>query len=202
MTAPAPSLRDRQAEQVRTAVLDAAVAALETKAVDDIAMAEVAAAAGISLRTLYRYFPDRASLLHAAGDRVYASLGVPQDIASADDIAPSFLDAARRLSARPELTRALVQTTAGREARSAARVQRVGSIRNALAPLTADLDPDLARRATAIVTHLCSAASWLSVADESGLAPLDAQQAVAWAIDTLVHSLTDQQATASRAPKA
>jgi AcrR family transcriptional regulator len=184
-----PTLRERQAEQVRRAVLDAVVAQLEDKAVDDISMGDVAAAAGVSLRTLYRYFPDRASLLNAAGERLYGSLGVPYDIAGPDDVSASFLEAARRLSTRPALTRALVQTTAGRAARSGLRRQRVAAIRTALKPLTDGLDPDTGRRATAVIAHLCSAASWVAISDDSGLDDADAQQAAAWAIDTLIAAL-------------
>src|SRR5690349_9058407 len=98
------SLRERQAQQVRQAVLDAVIGELASKAADDVAMADVAESAGISLRTLYRYFPDRASLLRDAGEHLYGSLGVPVDIAGPDDIAASFRQAAQRLSARPELT--------------------------------------------------------------------------------------------------
>ena len=140
MAATTSSLRERQAEQVRTAALDAVIAVLETKAVDDVSMADVAAAAGISLRTLYRYFPDRVSLLRAAGEHLYGSLGVPVEIAGPDAISASFLDAARRLSARPALTRALVQTTAGRTARLATRPERVEAVRGALKPLTDGLE--------------------------------------------------------------
>lgn len=190
-----PTLRERQAEQVRVAVLDAVVAQLEERSVDDIAMADVAAEAGISLRTLYRYFPDRAALLHAAGEHLYRALGIGHEIAGPDDVSASFRDAATKLSARPELSRALVQTTAGRAARSGARAQRIDAIRNALAPLTKDLDADTARRATAVIAHLCSAASWVAVSDDSGLDDDDAQQAVVWAIDTLIDALRSQQPT-------
>lgn len=191
MTTARTPLRERQAEQVRVAVLDAVVAELETKNVDDIVMADVAAQAGVSLRTLYRYFPDRPALLHAAGEHLYGSLGVPVHITGPADISASFLDAARRLSTRPALTRALVQTTAGREARSAARGQRVEAIRAALAPLTEGVDPDTARWATAVLAHLCSAVSWVTITGDSGLDDSDAQQAVAWAIDTLVAALRE-----------
>jgi AcrR family transcriptional regulator len=191
-------LRERQAEQVRSDVLEAVIAQLEDRVIDDIVMADVAAAAGISLRTLYRHFPDRAALLHAAGDHLYSSLGVPYQIAGPDDVTASFLEAARRLSERPNLTRALVQTTAGRAARAGVRRQRVDSIRVALKPLTDGLDADVARRATAVVAHLCSAASWVSISDDSGLDDADAQQAVAWAIDTLISALRAQRRSARR----
>jgi AcrR family transcriptional regulator len=195
----ATTLRERQAEQVRTAVLDAVVAQLEQRSVDGIAMSDIAAEAGISLRTLYRYFPDRAALLHAAGEHLYADLGIGYQIIGPEDVSASFRDAAAKLSSRPALTRALVQTTAGRAARSATRVQRLDAIRAALAPVTDRLDDDTARRGTAVIAHLCSAASWVAVSDESGLDDDDAQQAVAWAIDTLIAALQSQQPTARAA---
>jgi AcrR family transcriptional regulator len=197
MTEQRASLRERQAHEVRVAVLDAVIAELERKGVDDVSMGDVAQAAGISLRTLYRYFPDRPSLLHAAGEHLYGSLGVPFDIAGPADISASLLAAARRLSTRPELTRALVRTTAGRAARSGVRAQRVEAIRAALKPVTDGLDADTARRATAVIAHLCSAASWVIISDETGMDDADAQQAVAWAIDTLIAALPASTRTAS-----
>jgi AcrR family transcriptional regulator len=197
MTERPASLRERQAQQARTAMLEAAITHLETTPADDVSMAEIAASAGVSLRTLYRYFPDRASLLHAAGEHLYASLGVPFEITGPETISASLLDAAKRLSTRPELTRALVRTTAGRATRSPLRGRRVQAIRAALEPVTEGLDPETARWATAVIAHLCSAASWVFIADDQGMDDDDAQRAVAWAIDFLVSSLQRAPAPAS-----
>jgi AcrR family transcriptional regulator len=182
-------LRERQAEQARTAMLEAAIAQLESKAGEDVSMAEIAETAGVSLRTLYRYFPDRASLLRAAGEHVYASLGVPYEITGPEAISSSFLDAAKRLTTRPELTRALVRTPAGRATRSPVRGRRIQAIHAALEPVTELLDPDTAHLATAVITHLCSAASWVFIADDQGLDDTEAQRSVAWAVDVLVSAL-------------
>lgn len=189
MPSPAGSLRERQAEQIRTTVLETVVRELESRPVDDLSMGDVAEAAGISLRTLYRYFPDRPSLLSAAGQHVVASLDLPVEIDGPAAISASFLHAASRFSARPQLARALVQTTAGRAARSSARPQRTEAVREALRPLTDKLDPATARRAAAVISHLCSLQSWVSIANESGLDDTESQAAVAWAIDTLVAAL-------------
>lgn len=170
-------------------MLEAAIAQLESKAADDVSMAEIAESAGVSLRTLYRYFPDRASLLQAAGEHLYDSLGVPFEISGPETISASLLDAAKRLSTRPELTRVLVRTPAGRATRSPLRGRRVQAIRAALEPVTEGLDADTARWATAVIAHLCSAASWVFIADDQGLDDADAQRAVAWAIDFLVCAL-------------
>jgi len=187
------TLRERQAQQARTAMLEAAISKLETKMADDVSMAEIAESAGVSLRTLYRYFPDRAALLHAAGEHLYASLGVPFEISGPERISASLMEAAQRLSTRPALTRALVRTTAGRATRSAVRGQRVAAIESALEPVIGGLDPETARWATAVIAHLCSAASWVAVSDDSGLDDDDAQLAVAWAIDALIDVLRSQQ---------
>lgn len=182
-------LRQRQAQQVRVAVLEAAISRLEGNARSAMSMAEVAQAAGVSLRTLYRYFPDRASLLYAAGEHLYRSLGVPFEIAGPEDIAASFREAARRLGTRPQLARALVRSEAGKLARSSVRRQRLEAIRTALKPLTEAFDPRSAQRASAVIAHLCSAASWVNIADQCGLSDSDAQEAVCWALDALVASL-------------
>jgi len=189
MDANTTPLRQRQAQQVRTALLEAAIGQLEGNVRSDVSMAEVAEAAGVSLRTLYRYFPDRASLLGAAGDHLYRSLGVPFEIAGPEDIAASFREAARRLGTRPQLTRALVRSEPGNLSRSTVRRQRLEAIRGALEPLTDALDPHTAQRASAVIAHLCSAAAWVSIADECGLSDSEAQETVGWAIDALVANL-------------
>jgi len=180
-------------------MLEAAITQLESKGVDDVSMAEIAEAAGVSLRTLYRYFPDRASLLQAAGQHLYDSLGVPFEISGPETISASLLDAAKRLSTRPALTRVLVRTTAGRATRSPLRGRRVQAIRAALEPVTDGLDADTARWATAVIAHLCSAASWVFIADDQGVDDDDAQRAVAWAIDHLVSTLQQQQQSSTPA---
>jgi AcrR family transcriptional regulator len=198
MTIDRAPLRERRAQQVRDTVLDAAISELENRGADDVSMADVANAAGISLRTLYRYYADRTSLLHAVGEHLYGSLGVPFDIAGPEAISASFREAAARLATRPQIARALVQSTAGRSVRSAVRGERVDAVRNALKPLTDELDAETAQWATAVITHLCGAASWVLIADESGMGATDAQRAVSWAIDALISSLHEKTSEARR----
>ena len=109
MSVPTP-LRQQQVKQLRTAVLEAVIAKLESTAPDDVSMADIAQSAGISLRTLYRYFPDRASLLQSAGEYLYGSLKVPVEIAAPEDIARSFIEAAQRLA--QELEEVIYHSTA------------------------------------------------------------------------------------------
>ena len=188
----ASSLRDRQAAAIREAILDALVARLDHDNPNDVAMPQVAADAGISLRTLYRYFPTREAMFEAVGDHVVARLGLPREIDGTDDIAPVFLESARRGAQSPQLVRAMLWTRLGRRARSPHRRRRVASITAALAGVTSHLPAAEARRREAAIVYLCSLPAWITVSEECDLSAEDARRGIAWAIDTLVGALRQE----------
>ena len=190
--AAASNLRDRQAAVIREAILDALAGRLDHDEPDDVAMTQVAADAGISLRTLYRYFPTREAMFDAVGDHVVARLGLPGEITGADDIAPVFLESAMRGAQSPELVRAMLWTRLGRQARSAHRRRRVESISAALAEVTSHLPAAEARRRRAAIVYLCSLPAWITVSEECELSAEDARQGIAWAIETLVGALRQE----------
>lgn len=189
------SLRERQAAVIREAILDALASRLDSDDPDDVAMPQVAADAGISLRTLYRYFPTREAMFDAVGDHVVARMGLPREIEGADDISRVFLESARRGAQSPQLVRAMLWTRLGRRARSPHRRRRVESITAALTEVTSHLPPDEARRREGALVYLCSLPAWITVSEECGLSPEDARQGIAWAIDTLVAALKQENST-------
>jgi len=191
----ANGLRARQAELARTAVLDAVIEALEHGELDELTMPQVAKAAGLSLRTLYRYFPSREELLHAAGAEIQARLALPIGIGAPEDIVTTFWSASERLAHAPELARALVRTTAGRAAHAPTRSARVEAIHAALEPLVDDLPGDRARQVAGVIAHLCSSTAWVTISDESHLDPVDARQGVRWALTVLLDALRAEQST-------
>jgi AcrR family transcriptional regulator len=191
MTAP-EGLRERQAAVVRAAILDALASRLDHEDPDDVAMPQVAADAGISLRTLYRYFPTREAMFDAVGDHVVARLGLPQDIKGADDIARVFTESARLGAQSPELMRTMLWTRLGRRARSSHRRRRVEAIMAALAGVTAHLPPAEARSRGGAIAYLTSLSAWMTVSEECGLDVADAQQGIAWAIRTLIEALQQE----------
>jgi AcrR family transcriptional regulator len=194
-----PSLRERQAAVIREAILDALAERLDHDDPDDIAMPQVAAAAGVSLRTLYRYFPTREAMFDAVGDHVVARLGLPRQIRGADDIVPVFLESARRGAQSPQLVRAMLWTRLGRRARSSHRRRRVESITAALAEVTSHLPPAEAGRRAGAIVYLASLPAWITVSEECGLSAEDARLGIAWAMDTLVAALRRENQAASTA---
>ena len=181
-----PSLRARQAELVRDAILDALVARLEHEAPDEVAIDELARDAGVSRRTLYRYFPNRAALLAATEERLVARLGLSIEIDGPEAISAAFRAGSRRLEQHPSLARALRQTLVGRDLRPPLRARRIAALARALEPLTQGLDEAEARRVEAIIAYLHSANAWVMIGDESGLPGDEIRAAVTWAIETLL----------------
>lgn len=192
MSEPAPDLRGRQAEVARDAILDALLERLEREEPGDISLPQIASDAGLSVRTLYRYFPTRDALFVAAGEQIAARLGLPTEIDGPDDISASFLVASAQLAKRPRLARALLRTTAGRDVRTPNRARRVAAIDGALAEVTAGIDEADARHARAVMSYLCNSAAWITICDETGVSADEARASVAWAIDALVAELRRQ----------
>src|SRR5512147_316982 len=182
---PTESLRTRQATVARNAILNALVRHLEAGDADDVAMEDLAREAGVSRRTLYRYFPSRSHLLDAAGEWIRAEvLQLPIEIGP-EGIAASFRTAASRLQRHPRLARALLRTQTGRAVRSGYRDDRVRAIRSAIRAEAPGASRRELERAAAVVAFLCNSNAWTMIQDESGLDASRAQAAVVWAIETL-----------------
>src|SRR5690349_19896978 len=118
------SLREQQAELARQRIFDAVIELLEHGGADELTMPQVAERSGVSLRTVYRYFPTREQLLAAAGGWIGSELlgqGYPQSL---DDIADYFDPVCREFDRRPGLVRAMAVSQVGREARSERRRER------------------------------------------------------------------------------
>lgn len=183
------TLRGRQAALARQAIFEALVRHLESGDADEIPMEELAREAGVSRRTLYRYFPSRADLLAEAGEWIRVeSLQLPVEIGD-EGIAESFRAAAARLQKQPMLARALLRTQTGRAVRGSYRGERVKAIRAALRREVPGLSRGEMDRAAAVLGLLCSSSAWITIQDEMGLGAASAQEAVAWAIEALLARL-------------
>ena len=190
MTSP---LQDRRAALGRDAVLDALVAHLEAGDADAISMEDLAREAGVSRRTLYRYFPTRADLTAAAADYVRGKVLAIEPGLAAGGIAASFRTGVARSQARPRLARALLASESGRAVRGGFRKARVDAIRREVAALAPHLSKREAERAAAVLTYLCSLNAWVSLQDESGLSPERAQEAILWAIELVEKNLQPEK---------
>ena len=122
----------------------------------------------------------------------WRGLGLPREIRGAEDIVRVFQESAMLGAQSPELVRSMLWTRLGRRARSSYRRRRVESIMAALADVTSHLPAAEARRRAGAVFYLASLPAWITVSEECGLSAEDARHGIAWAIETLVAALRQE----------
>lgn len=187
------SLRELNAQAARERILGAVAELLEAGLPEDVTMPGVAAASGISLRTVYRYFPTRERLLEEAGRWIGGELLAQPYPDGLEDVATQFAQACRRFDERPGLVRALALSELGRRVRSSRRVERLAAIRKALEAEVGDLPEDELRRAEAVLAYLHNMLAYTTLREEHGLSGEEIGTALAWAIRTLVEDLRRRQ---------
>jgi AcrR family transcriptional regulator len=183
------SLREQHAEATRERILSAVAELLERDEADDLTMPGVADAAGISLRTVYRYYPTREELLEAVGRWIGDDLlrhPYPQTL---DEVAELFRVGCRDFDEHPGLVRALALSQLGQRVRGYRRRERVQAISAALRDEVGDLPDEELRRAEAVLAYLHNILAYTALREESGLSGEQIGDALGWAIETLVNDL-------------
>ena len=74
-----PSLREQRKADTSARIATAALELFAERGYADVTVGEVAAAAGVGERTLYRYFADKDDLLFAGDEQMRAALGSAMD---------------------------------------------------------------------------------------------------------------------------
>jgi AcrR family transcriptional regulator len=148
----------------------------------------VATRAKVSRRTVYRYFPDRESLLEATWAHVATHAGAAVHLPRSEaDLINNFEMYAAFDRNAPIIT-LVASTPQGRAMRLASRKRRVRSYTAAMAQAVKDLPREDQKLATAVV-QLLSALAWLEMRDQWGLNGAQIARATRWAICTLLDDL-------------
>ena len=63
--------------------------------------------------------------------------------------------------------------------------------------MTSHLPPAEARRREGAIVYLCSLPAWITVSEECELSAEDARQGIAWAIETLIGALRQENERAT-----
>jgi AcrR family transcriptional regulator len=196
---PAVSLRDQHAALTRERILRAVADLLEQGVPEEVTVPGVAQAAGVSLRTVYRYYATREELLEAAGRWIGDELlkhPYPGDL---DEVADLYEVGCRDFDERPGLVRALALSQLGQQVRGYRRRERLEAIRRALNSELPNLSEDELRRAEAVLAYLHNMLAYTSLREESGLSGEEIGAAVGWAIRTLSEDLRQRNNDSRRA---
>jgi AcrR family transcriptional regulator len=177
------SLRDQQADLTRELIMRAFQGLLQNDHPDAITYPQVAEAAGVSLRTVYRYFPTRVDLLQSAQAWLAEFTdGVRwEDPRTVNDLAGAVPEMGRIFDEHTNVFRAL----AGDELQE----QRRDAVAAAVAEVSGNLPPEEARRTEAILGHIRSGRAWLVLHDHYGLDGDEILSTLDWAASTLLEDV-------------
>jgi AcrR family transcriptional regulator len=181
------TLREAQAQQTRERVLDAVIAALARQ--EELSVPAVAKAAGVSVPTVYRYFPTREALMDATQEAIGARLQRPDWPESLEELAARVPDRYGWFEANGMLIRAILSSRLGREVLASVQRRREKAIKRAMAKTVSHLEEGQARAALAIVSMLDDAHTWRQLRDAWHIPGEHAAWAAQWAMQTLLTEL-------------
>lgn len=187
------TVRAEQAGATRQRIIDAAVDLL-AGGDPNWSMAEVAGAAGTTVRTVYRHFASREDLVDGVFEWVNATIQAARpvgDLRTADDLAAAAPVAFGFIHEHERLYRLLLTTPMGQERHRRTVSRRGEELRSALADELDGLDPEQQQRLLGIVHVVASSQAALLLQDYWGLDAAEGGRAVGWAIRVLAAAAAD-----------
>lgn len=182
------ALREAQANKTREQILAGLVRTMAS-GITEISIPAVAKEAGVSVPTVYRYFPTKRALVEALGGYLAAKAGLGQVVARPPSSPEELAALARRMHEASEglddVLRAAAASELGRELRKDAIPMRIKTIAHALAPVRDRFDEAEWSHLCNVVLVLASSATIRAFKDYLQLPGKDSGDAVAWAIETL-----------------
>jgi AcrR family transcriptional regulator len=169
----------------REAILHAVEHCLMDSGLDALTFAQVAQAAAISERTVYRHFATREALLEAFWERIQRTLGLQQSIESWDLHLASRPAAFAEMDRRDKVLRELMRSGQAHEARLRINARRQAGIRKVVAERVGALPEPAFTELCALVHLLGSAPAWAALKDYWGIEGEHAGRVVARAISAL-----------------
>lgn len=182
------SRRRAEVERQRQAVVQSFVDQLMEPGTTELSISVAAEAAGVSARTVHRYFPDHGSRMHAVAEWVEEHFGpVEARLETVDDF-PDWIRAGFRRGQKDQaVVRMLYKTGLGNEVRArylAARRARYAELLTGIGAA-----PEPTRRAIAAVSLLASAEAGIPLVDVHGLTTAEAAEVAAQAVEAIVDDL-------------
>jgi AcrR family transcriptional regulator len=186
--APARRLRDDLRQVTRERILDAVLDLVSEGAMGELSVPQVARRSGVSVATIYRYFPTKDAMLDAAAEtpvRRVSTAVRPGDL----DEAADFLRAMwRDFTDNIALVRRQAASEAGREMRD----RRLATSRAWFAEMLErrGVDPKTieGERLLHVALLLTSSLAFLDLHDRQGLGADEAADHVTWAVTELIDS--------------
>ncbi|MCA9919936.1 MAG: TetR/AcrR family transcriptional regulator [Anaerolineales bacterium] len=179
--------REQQKQETRTRILEGLIAVMADGLVE-VSIPAVAEASGVSIPTIYRYFPNKSALMGALPIYLAQKIGAPP-LNPEPDLA-SYLNALNEFYARADNIDTTMQAAAMSEAavnlRRTTRPERLQMIEQMLRPYTTHLLPAEQEKLRNVVLILATSAVMKAFTDYLELSWEEAARQATWAIDMLV----------------
>lgn len=184
-------LRDRQKKQTRDLILDAAERMLSRANVREVTIADVARAAQVTERTVYRHFPTREDLLAACWRRALRTFlrGQTAEVETLDQMLDLTREAFKIFDQHEGVVRALIESPDGREVRKEPGQRRFEALIRTFEKILPD-HPAQDIRTLAAATHaIASTPAWCHLRDQCGLNGAQAGDVAVLAISLMVEAV-------------
>lgn len=188
------SLRDKQKQVARELIMQAAADLIVEAGLESLSLADVAARAGVSKRTLYNYFDSRETLLAAIGawsDQLTIEMGgalAPEGL----DTLPEVIQAVwRTWAAQGTIYQALlkIEAASSESGISEGRRKRRAAMAAAIDQIRPELGPDASNELAAVFHAIGSAPVFERLTVQDGLSVDTAGSLVAWTMSVMRDAL-------------
>lgn len=183
-------IRDEQVALTRRRILEAFRELSAGPGAIRVSVAEVARHSGLAPATVYRHFPNREALVHAAANQDVA-LGVEPGTTSwtLDHLHQHLCALWSQLEGNMPVTREGALTEAGREQRRARYASFRPSLEAGIAAQGIDPASTEGRHLVATLALLSGVHAFIDLHDRQGRSAVDAADTVAWAAARLVEAV-------------
>ncbi len=183
-------LRQAQAERTRDLILETFVELLQDLPAEDISRKELAGAAGVAERTVYRHYPNRQALRDALAERLEQLGAVDMaEMGDLDELVAHVPLVFQEFDDDLALHRAGVLAAADPRLLSAptrARTERWSRLASESFP---ELSPPQSKALAAAMRMLVSSQTWLRLREEFGYDGDDAGRLTSWATGALLDAV-------------
>jgi AcrR family transcriptional regulator len=186
-TATEPTLREAHTAETRRRIVDALGELLVDEHPATLSMPAIARRAGVSVATVYRYFPTKEALLDA-GSQLAAGPAdgpAPPDQARAEKIEPFLLAAARHTARHAALIQSQLASPVGRDIRRRRLATRLEQVRAVVEDEGLDTSQPEVVRLVHLVVTLMGSGTMLELLDRHGLSPARVAADLSWAVEAL-----------------
>jgi AcrR family transcriptional regulator len=184
---PPESQRAGQKERTRVHIIDTALGLIRTAGDDIVTIRAVAAAAGVTERTVYRHFQNREALLRSVWKRMLELIGAPATPQTADALITGLRRLFPRLDKERELVRAYLHSEERRVGRTRFKPERQRALTSCVQEELEYLDAGSLHRRAAITSLIASSYAWQYMGEFWGLSGDEAAHAAAEAIEILLN---------------